>query len=97
MKKVTALGDQELQDLEQITTLSSDEWSETVSALLALRAYSPYISERLQKAVDKELLDNYNWARSNLRIVKRVDTDPRVWMEVVGVGEALDSSDEIVW
>lgn len=70
------------EDLLKYAELDGTEWGETLQILCNLASYRDYISEELAAALDKEMSDQLQYAKSHCRIVEVPHTYTRTSQEL---------------
>lgn len=65
-------------DLLLYASLDGTEWGETLEALCHLARYRDHVSEELANALDKEMAEQLQYAKSHCRIVETPHTYSRV-------------------
>jgi len=83
-----------IQLLEQYASLDQSEWGETCSALIALYSCRAHLSDQLIAVLEKEIEDQYLWAKENLRIVEITETIVQKRKEVMFVDDVEEESNE---
>lgn len=66
-----------VETLVEYAECDGTEWGETILALANLWRYYDYLSEDLQKALDKEIADQLEYIKQNCRIVEEEETFTR--------------------
>lgn len=62
------------EDLKSYAILDGTEWGEAMMALCHLHHYTPYISESMVEAINKEISENLEYAKTHATIVEESET-----------------------
>ena len=71
------IKDEEFNKLIEFAELDGTEWGEMILAIDALWGRRDYIDEKTKKALEKEITEQWKWAKENLTIVESVETITR--------------------